>query len=84
MYLISVMIFTFSIRDSEHPKLLKSQFGHPVMEILAKSLYGTFRDELWAWMGHCKEVGSENNRKPTPPTLPCESIHWTNPYAAGD
>ena len=32
------MIFTFSIRDFGHPKFLKSQFGHPVMKILAKSL----------------------------------------------
>ena len=38
MYIISVMIFTFSIRDFGHPKFLKSQFGHPVMKILAKSL----------------------------------------------
>ena len=38
MYIISVMIFTFSIRNFGHPKFLKSQFGHPVMEILAKSL----------------------------------------------
>ena len=32
------MVFTFSIRDFGHPKFLKSQFGHPVMKILAKSL----------------------------------------------
>ena len=38
MYIISVMIFTFSIRDFGHPKFLKSQFGQPVMKILAKSL----------------------------------------------
>ena len=38
MYIISVMIFTFSIRDFGHPQFLKSQFGHPVMKILAKSL----------------------------------------------
>ena len=38
MYVISVLIFTFSIKDFGHPKFLKSQFGHPVMEILAKSL----------------------------------------------
>ena len=38
MYIISVMILTFSIRDFGHPKFLKSQFGHPVMKILAKSL----------------------------------------------
>ena len=38
MYIISVMIFTFSIWDFEHPKFLKSQFGHPVMKILAESL----------------------------------------------
>ena len=36
--MISAMIFTFSIRDFGHPKFLKSQFGHPVMKILAKSL----------------------------------------------
>ena len=38
MYKISVMIFTFSIRDFGHPEFLKSQLGHPVMKILAKSL----------------------------------------------
>ena len=38
MYVFTVMIFTFSIRDFGHPKFLKSQFGHPVMKILAKSL----------------------------------------------
>ena len=37
LYIISVMIFNFSIRDFGHPKFLKSQFGHPVMKILAKS-----------------------------------------------
>ena len=41
MYVISVMIFAFSNRDFGRPKFLKSQFGHPVMKILAKSLiYG--------------------------------------------
>ena len=39
MYIISVMIFTFLTRDFGHPKFLKSQFGHPVMKILAKSLH---------------------------------------------
>ena len=38
MYIISVMIFTFSTRDFGHPKFLKSQFGHPVMKVLAKSM----------------------------------------------
>ena len=38
MYVISGMIFIFSIRDFGHPKCLKSQFEHPVMKILAKSL----------------------------------------------
>ena len=38
MYKIIVMIFTFSIRDFGHPQFLKSQFGHPVIKILAKSL----------------------------------------------
>ena len=38
MYIISVMIFNFSIRDFGHPEFFKSQFGHPVMKILAKSL----------------------------------------------
>ena len=42
MYIISVMIFTFSLRDFGHPNSLKSQFGHPVMKILAKSLISTF------------------------------------------
>ena len=32
------MIFTFSIREFGHPQFFKSQFGHPVMKILAKSL----------------------------------------------
>ena len=32
------MIFTFSIRDFGHPKLLKSQFGHPVIKFQAMSL----------------------------------------------
>ena len=38
MYIISVMLFTFSTRDFGHPKFFKSQFGHPVMKIMAKSL----------------------------------------------
>ena len=38
MYIISVMIFTFSIRDFGHPQFLKSQFRHPIMKNLAKSL----------------------------------------------
>ena len=38
MYIISVMIFTFLIRDLRHPEFLKSQFGHPVMKLLSKSL----------------------------------------------
>ena len=33
------MIFTFSLRDFGHPQFLKSQFGHPVMKILAKCLH---------------------------------------------
>ena len=37
------MIFAFSIRDFGHPKFLKSQFGHSVMKILAKSLPGWTR-----------------------------------------
>ena len=36
--MISVVIFTFSIKDFGHPQFLKSLFGHPVMKILAKSL----------------------------------------------
>ena len=32
MYIISVMIFTFSIWDFGHPQFLKSQFGPPVMK----------------------------------------------------
>ena len=43
MYIISVTIFTFSIKDFGHPKFLKSQFGHPVMRILAKSLLSCLR-----------------------------------------
>ena len=35
------MIFAFSIKDFGHPKFLKSQFGHPVMKILAESLDST-------------------------------------------
>ena len=38
MYIISVMIFTYSIRDFGHPLFLKSHFGHSVMKISAKSL----------------------------------------------
>ena len=48
MYLISVMIFTFSIRDFGHPEFSEIPiwtpcyenpgFGHPVMKILAWSL----------------------------------------------
>ena len=38
MYIIIMMIFTYSIWDFGHPRFLKSQFGHPVMKILAKSL----------------------------------------------
>ena len=45
MYINSVMIFTLSIRDFGHPQLLKSQFGHPVMKILAKS----YRCEIETW-----------------------------------
>ena len=42
MYIvISLMIFTFSIRDFGHSKFLKSQCVHPFMKILAKSLTGT-------------------------------------------
>ena len=37
-FIINVMIFIFSIRDFGHPKCLKSHFGHPIMEILAKFL----------------------------------------------
>ena len=40
MYIIRVMIFTCSIRDFGHPKFLKSQVGHTVMKILAKSQLG--------------------------------------------
>ena len=39
MYIICVMIFTFSIREFEHPKFLKSQFGHPVMEVSVLTLF---------------------------------------------
>ena len=38
MYIIRVMISTFSIRDFGHPKFLIYQFGDPVMKILARSL----------------------------------------------
>ena len=36
IYMISEMIFDFSISDFGHPKFLKSQFGHPVMNSLVK------------------------------------------------
>ena len=39
IHLSVVMIFTFSIKDLGYPKFLKSHFGHPVMKILAKSVY---------------------------------------------
>ena len=38
MYIVSIIIFTFSIRDFGHPQFLKTQFGHPVIEVLAKTL----------------------------------------------
>ena len=38
MYIISVVIFTFSISDFGHPQFLKSLFGHPDMKVLAKYL----------------------------------------------
>ena len=38
MIIISIRIFTFSIRDFGHSKFSKSQFEQPVMKILAKSL----------------------------------------------
>ena len=40
MYIISIMIFTFSIRDFGHPQFVKYHFGHPVIKIMAKSLRG--------------------------------------------
>ena len=46
MYIISVMIFTFSMRDFGHPQFLKSRFGHPVMKLLAKSLTMMNMDHL--------------------------------------
>ena len=33
MYITSIMIFNFSIRDFGHSTFLKSQFGHPVMKV---------------------------------------------------
>ena len=52
MYIISVMIFIFSIRDFGHPKYLKLQFGHPNMKILDKSLLeGTLYH-----IDHCKVI----------------------------
>ena len=54
MYIISVMIFTFSIRDFGHPEFLKSQCGHPFnMNILAKSLHWGVGGLLLCW--HCEE-----------------------------
>ena len=39
MDILSVMIFTFSIKDFGHPKFYKSQFGHPVMKIPDASIF---------------------------------------------
>ena len=50
MYIISVMIFTFLISEFGPPKFLKSQFGHPVMKILAKSLPMSC-GKLWSGFG---------------------------------
>ena len=57
------MIFSFSIKDFGHPKFLKSQFGHPVVKILAKSLPTYQSHECLAYIGlpwlhfiaHCYE-----------------------------
>ena len=46
MYIISVMIFTFSVRNFGHPKFLKSKTGHPVMKILAKSLVQAIENKI--------------------------------------
>ena len=78
MYSISVMIFTFSIGDFGHPKFLKSQFGHPVMKFLAKSLEVTY--------AYCKKIfrhekvkiyqkSFTSNEKPEQIKLLCKS--WT-------
>ena len=48
MYIIIMMIFTYSIWDFGHPRFLKSQFGHPAMKILAKSLVTT-HDYMHLW-----------------------------------
>ena len=47
------MIFIFSISDFGHPKLLKSQYGHPVMKILAKSLPSCTHD-----LDNCAKFGN--------------------------
>ena len=49
MYIVSVMILTFSVRDFGHPQFLKSKFGHPVMKILAKSLISSDGFSLRKW-----------------------------------
>ena len=35
-----MMTYFFSVRVFGHPVFLKPHFGHPVMKILAKTLYG--------------------------------------------
>ena len=50
MYIISVMIFTFSIRDFGHPKFLKSQLGHPVMKSLFANVFiNPFASRVLTW-----------------------------------
>ena len=63
MYIISVMIFTFSNRDFGHPKFLKSQCGHPVMKILAKSLETGY-------------VGSDNSKHTSDKTCKMDMLIW--------
>ena len=41
MYMVSMMTYCFSVRGFGHPVSLKPHFGHPVMEILAKTLLST-------------------------------------------
>ena len=38
MYMVSMMTYCFSVRGFGHPVSLKPHYGHPVMEILAKTL----------------------------------------------
>ena len=59
------MIFTFTMKDFGHPKFLKSQFEHPVMKILAKSLLS----QATAFAGLLPATPSWSTPRKKPPTM---------------